>query len=102
MANRLTDTLKQFNSALRRIIGALFDPMAVIAIMTTLGLIVATLVYAGQNVSRTIVIICFVIGGVELITMVLQIVSLRRARRVRAGGLGGLLIVRTPTPRRLF
>jgi len=65
-------------------IAAFFDPLVVVTMMTTLGLIVGILAYASSPaLSWKIVILCFAIGLLGLLTMALQVRAILRGKYVQ-------------------
>jgi hypothetical protein len=71
-------------TSLKDSIAAFFDPLVVVTMMTTLGLIVGVLAYASSPpINRKIVVLCFAIGLLGLLTMVLQIGAILRGKYVQ-------------------
>ena len=71
-------------SSLKDSIASFFDPLVVVTMMTTLGLIVGILAYASSPpISRKIVALCFAIGLLGLLTMLLQIRAILRGKYVQ-------------------
>lgn len=72
-------------SYLKDLLTAFLDPLVVVTMMTTLGLIVGILAYASSSprISWKIVILCFGIGLLGLMAMVLQIRSILLGKYVR-------------------
>jgi hypothetical protein len=93
-------------SSVKDPITAFFDPMGVVTMMTTLGLIVGVLAYASAPpISWKVIILCSVIGLLGLITMILQMRAILRGKYVvkRLGelykeGLGLTLAVKNQHP----
>lgn len=63
-----------------------FDPLVVVTMMTTAALIITLLDYAAPpsgGISGKTIMLCFVIGAVGLITIILQMRAVVKAKRIR-------------------
>lgn len=70
-------------SSVKDPIAAFFDPLVLLTMMSTLGLIIGILAYASTPpLSRKIVALCVIVGLLGLITMVLQMRAIIRAKYV--------------------
>jgi hypothetical protein len=70
--------------AIQALVLAFFDPLVVVTMMTTLGLIVGLLAYnaTSPSPSRGVVVLCWVIGLIGLFTVFLQIYRITKRKNL--------------------
>lgn len=78
--------MRKLHSSLKDLISAFFDPLVVVAMMTTLGLIIGILAFAStppRIIGWKIIIVCCAIGLLGLVAILLQMRRILSGKYIR-------------------